>query len=412
MSHIIIGTGPAGVAAAEKIRSLDDSAAITLIGDEPELPYSRMAIPYYLTQKIDESGTYIRHNEGHFSDLNIDVVQDQVTACDAASNTISLASGKSMAYEHLLLATGSRPLTPPIPGIDHPKVHHCWTLADARAIANGLKPDAPVVLIGAGFIGSIILEALALSGADLTVVEMGDRMVPHMLDPICGTLLQRWTESKGVRVLSGTTVTAIQADGDQLGVEVDGHDTIPAELVICAAGVKPNAAFCEGVIDLEHGGVVVDDHMRSSVDNIYAAGDVAIGKDFSTGYSVMAIQPVAVDHAHVAATNMAGKSSHYHGAVVMNVLDTLGLISTSFGAWEGIEGGDSATLKDEDNYQYLNLQFADDVLVGANTLGFTDHVGVFRGLIQTRMHLGEWKARLQQDPLRFMEAYLAASQAH
>jgi len=95
----------------------------------------------------------------------------------------------------------------------------------------------------------------------------------------------------------------------------------------------------------------------------------------------------------------------------MNVLDTIGLVSASFGMWMGVPGGDSAELVNEENHKYLNLQFEDDVLVGASSLGMTQHVGVLRGLIQSKTRLGIWKDRLKKDPMRIMEAYLACSQS-
>jgi NAD(P)H-nitrite reductase large subunit len=139
---------------------------------------------------------------------------------------------------------------------------------------------------------------------------------------------------------------------------------------------------------------------------------VCQGKDFSTGeYSVQAIQPTAADHGRVAAMNMAGRKTIHQGSVNMNVLDTMGLISSSYGLWMGVDGGDSVELSDPGRYRYLNLQFQDDVLVGAQALGLTNHVGVLRGLIQTRLHLGKWKHHLMKDPTRLMEAYLGATQS-
>ena len=145
---------------------------------------------------------------------------------------------------------------------------------------------------------------------------------------------------------------------------------------------------------------------------MYAAGDVAQGRDFSTGeFSVQAIQPTAADHGRIAATNMAnGNVLQHPGSVNMNVLDTLGLISSSFGLWMGVDGGETATLTDKGNYRYLNLRFDGDVLVGASSLGMTQHVGVLRGLIQSRTALGKWKDKLLEDPTRVMEAYLANTQ--
>ncbi|MEJ2176843.1 MAG: FAD-dependent oxidoreductase [Gammaproteobacteria bacterium] len=406
MKHLIIGAGPAGVVAAETL--------LTILGDEPEPPYSRMAIPYLLIDNIDEQGTYLRKDQGYFEQQNIDVVIGHAQSLDPANKTVKLDSGNSLSYDKVLVATGSRPIKPPVPGIDHEKVTNCWTLEDARKITSGIRKGAPVVLIGAGFIGCIILEALVAAGANLTVIEMGNRMVPRMLDEKCGTLLEKWCENKGVNVMTSTTVTEIESKGENVLVKTSGGAEVEAELVISAAGVKPNAEFLEGSgVKLVEGGIEIDEYMQASVADIYAAGDVAYGRDFSTGeYGIQAIQPTAVDHARLAAKNMHDHGSISHpGSVLMNVLDTMGLISASYGQWEGVEGGDAAELLDEDNFRYIQLQFDQDRLVGANTLGMTQHVGVLRGLIQGKFHLGQWKQKLMDNPLLLMEAYLSATQS-
>lgn len=414
MKHLIIGAGPAGVVAAETLRKLDKNASITILGDEPEPPYSRMAIPYLLIDNIDEKGTYLRKDDGYFASRNIDVVVGRAESLDPATKTVKVSNGDTLSYDAVLVATGSRPIKPPVPGIDHPKVTTCWTLEDARKITAGIRPGASVVLIGAGFIGCIILEALVSAGAKLTVIEMGNRMVPRMLDEKCGGLLETWCENKGVNVMTSTTVNAIEEKGEHLLVKTSSGSEVEAELVISAAGVKPNADFLEGSgVKLVDGGIQIDRNMQSSVAGIYAAGDVAYGRDFSTGeFGIQAIQPTAVDHARMAANNMYKHGSLEHqGSVLMNVLDTMGLISASYGQWEGVEGGDTAELLDEKNFRYIQLQFEQDRLIGANTLGLTQHVGVLRGLIQGKFHLGIWKDRLMDNPLLLMEAYLAATQA-
>ena len=176
--------------------------------------------------------------------------------------------------------------------------------------------------------------------------------------------------------------------------------------------MKANTAFLEGSGVKTDEGILVDRHLQTSAPDVYAAGDVAQGLDFNTGeYTVQAIQPTAADHGRLAANNMAGYPLRHQGSVNMNVLDTLGLISTSFGLWMGVEGGDSAELYDGDRFRYINLQFQDDVLVGGSSLGMTDHVGVMRGLIQSKVRLGKWKERLKSDPTRIMEAYIACTQA-
>ena len=247
MHHVIIGAGPAGVVAAETLRKLDPTSKITLVGDEPEPPYSRMAIPYHLSDSIDEAGTYLRKTDGYFDKNRIDVVQDNVQSINPNGQKLSLEKGGEMAFDRLLIATGSNAVSPPISGLDLPGVHNCWTLEDSRHIVSLAKPGSKVVLMGAGFIGCIILEALAARGVDLTVVEMEDRMVPRMMDQASGGLIKSWCEGKGVTVLTSTRVSGIEVgDGHALSIALDNGDQLPADLLISATGVKPNVGFLDG----------------------------------------------------------------------------------------------------------------------------------------------------------------------
>jgi NAD(P)H-nitrite reductase large subunit len=413
MKHVIVGAGPSGVIAAETLRKVDPTSSIMLIGEEPEAPYSRMALPYLIINKIDESGTYLRKDSAHFSNKEIDLIQDRVSQIDSKAKTIQLQDNDPVSYDKLLIATGSHPIRPPIEGMDLPGIHSCWTLEDGRNIVEKAKPGANVVLMGAGFIGCIVLEALALRKVNLTVIEMGDRMVPRMMDQTAGNLIKDWCLNKKVAVHTSTRVEAIEkGSGDALKVRLDNGDVLDADLVISATGVAANIQFLEGSgLDTDFG-VLVNDRLQSNVSDIYAAGDVCQGKDFSTGeYSVQAIQPTAADHGRIAAMNMAGRDTVHQGCINMNVLDTMGLISSSYGLWMGVDGGDSVKLCDENKFKYISLQFEDDVLVGAQALGLTQHVGVLRGLIQTKLKLGKWKDHLMKDPTRIMEAYLANTQA-
>jgi NAD(P)H-nitrite reductase large subunit len=412
MQHIIIGAGPAGVVAAETLRKCDPDASITIIGDEPEPPYSRMAIPYYLANNIGEEGSYLRDPKVHYSEQNIELVQQRVEKVDAKKKKLTLADGSSRAYDKLLLATGSSAISPPIPGLDLPQVHSCWTLEDARHIIELAQPGANVVLIGAGFIGCIILESLVKRGIKLAVVETGNRMVPRMLNEKAGGLLEKWCIDKGIDVHTSCSVESVEAaDNNQVQVSLSDGSQLPAALVITATGVKPNLGMLEGTDIKLDMGILVNHSMQTSNSDVYAAGDVAQGIDFSTGnFEVQAIQPTATDHGRIAGLNMAGNTTEHHGTVNMNILDTVGLISCSFGLWMGVDGGEQAELYNPDEFQYINLQFDGDCLVGASTVGKTQHIGVLRGLIESRIPLGVWKQRLIKDPTAIMEAYVACTQ--
>jgi NAD(P)H-nitrite reductase large subunit len=413
--HVILGAGPAGVIAAETIRKLAPLDAITLIGDEPEPSYSRMAIPYLLMGNIDERGTYLRKSETHFEDLGIKVLLARVQSVQSATKTIAFTNGETLVYDTLLIASGSHPVSPPIPGIRSEGVHTCWTLADARAIAERAKPGARVLQLGAGFIGCIILEALASRGVHLSVVEMGDRMVPRMMGPTAGGMIRDWCEAKGVEVFTGTRVESIEP-GSPLTVRLSNGTSMQADLVISAAGVRPAIGFLEnsGITCLL--GVLTDEHLQTNMPGVFAAGDCAEAFDkVSRKTIVSAIQPNAAEQARVAAANMVafarGKpaQAELSGVTQINVLDTLGLISASFGDWAGSPTCDHVELTDKVSGRHLSLRFQDDVMVGCNAVGWTEHIGVMRGLVEGQIKLGPWKDKLMQDPTRLVEAYQASA---
>jgi len=408
--HVILGNGPAGVVAAEQIRKQRPRDSIVMVGAEPEPPYSRMAIPYLLIGKVGEKGTYLRKDPDHFKKQNIQEIRARATRLDTAGKKVMLDNGDVLEYDKLLIATGARPISPPIPGMNLPGVHPCWTLENARQIIELAKPGSRVLQMGAGFIGCIIMEALALRGVKLTVVEMGNRMVPRMMTEGAGSMIRDWCIKKGVNVHCSTKVEAIE--GTPLRAKLSNGEVLEVDLVISATGVKPNLDFLEGSgLEVDQG-LLVDDHMQTNIKDVYAAGDVAQVRDFSTGEkTVNMIQPAAADDARIAAQNMMGQGTQTQGSLAMNVLDTLGLIAASFGQWWGAEGGQSVELQNKDEFSYMRLEFFDDVLIGATSLGLTNHVGVMRGLIQGKIHLGEWKDHLLEDPTRLMEAYLACAQS-
>ena len=415
MNYVILGAGPAGVTAAEAIRSLDKTGKITMIGGDPEPPYSRMAIPYLLHGSIKEQGTYLRQDAKHYESLNILYQHGKAGGVDVKAKQLFLAGGEAIPYDKLLIATGASPIIPKVPGTNLPGVHSCWTMADAREILKLADKGAPVVLVGAGFIGSIVLEALHQRGCDLTVVEIAPRMVARMMDETAGGMLGRWCTAKGVHVVTGTKVEGISqapgANGATLSVKLSNGTSVPAKLVVLAAGVRSNTGFLVGSGIYVNHGIRVGDTLQTSVPDVYAAGDCCEGIDISTGQpDMLAIQPVAVEHGRIAGMNMAGKYTPHRGSLNMNVLDTLGLISSSFGAWQGVPGGDEAKMIDEDKFKYLKLEFFGERLVGAQCVGLTDHVGMLRGLIQTGFKLGVWKERLMASPERLREAYVAVQQ--
>ncbi len=411
MQHVIIGAGPAGVRAAETLRQESPDCKITLISGEPGEPYARMAIPYILSGLIQEQGAHQRKSLSHFKDLNIEYRNNQALKVNATDQggQIELDDGTHLDYDRLLIATGSSPSLPPLEGCDLEGVVSCWTLDDAQRISERLNPGARVILVGAGFVAGVCMKAFVQRGVDLTIIAgRSGQILRSMMTPTGSRILQRWLEHKGVKVVSEGRSERIEA-GPRL---VMNNQTIDADLIILATGVHPNLGFLEGTGAEIDQGVIIDDHMQTTVPCIYAAGDVAQGRDFSTGeWVVHALQPTATEHGRIAAMNMSGRDIAYRGSLSMNVLDTSGLISHTFGIWQGVDGGDITEKVDEEKYLYTRLCFDGDRLIGAILIGDQSAVGAIRGLIQTRRALGKWKERLMKQPEQLMHAFVELNTA-
>ena len=205
---------------------------------------------------------------------------------------------------------------------------------------------------------------------------------------------------------------AAAAPAAPMRVKLSTGQTLDADLVISATGVRPNIGFLKdsGITCLV--GVLTDEHLQTNVPGIYAAGDCAEAFDKVSGKTIVsAIQPNAAEQARVAALNMIGRSTELKGVTQINVLDTLGMISASFGQWDGVPGGQQVEQIDEPAGKLLSLQFDDEKMVGCNAIGWTEHVGVMRGLVEGQVKLGAWREKLLHDPTLLMEAYLACAQA-
>lgn len=416
--HVILGGGPAGIAAIDTIRAVEGSnASITLVSDEPA--YSRMVLPYYLAQEIPEPHVLIG-DQNYFTRQKVEThLGVRAQAVNAQTKTVTLSDGKTLTFDNLLIATGSSAQRPPFPGANLDGVHTFWTLDDARkTIAKGQgTPEA--VLVGAGFIGFIVLNAMAKRGWKLSVVEMEQHVLPRMLDQQGATAVEGWLRNRGVALHTGAQVQGITRDNSgKLTLTLSTGATIRADLVILATGIKPNIEFLSGSGLTMNGGVVVNDRLQTNIPGIYAAGDVAAGIDLLLGTSaVHAIQPTAVDHGRVAGANMAGKETHYPGSLLINVLDVVKLHCASFGLWRA-EGREVTIVANPTRPLYRKYVWEGDRLVGALFVGPIDDVtmlndvGMAKGFIQTKKPLGIWANYIRSHPTDLRRAYVATGVAN
>lgn len=417
MTHIIIGGGPAATNAIETIRQFDEAAPITLISDE--VAHSRMAIPYWLSGQIAREQTYTG-DDAYFQRLKVDTrFGERVASVDAAAKSLKISTGDELTYEKLLIATGSSPMKIPVDGADLAGVTPKWSLAHIEKgleILDG-KPNPRVVLVGAGFIGFIILSSLHKRGCQLTVVERESHVLPKMLSSTSADYVSRWLDEKGIKVLASTSVTGITEAADGTKIVATSNGDIEADLVVVAIGVKPNTELASAAgLDTDHG-ILVDEHMRTSDPNIFSAGDCAQGVAmFNADKQVHAIHPTAVDHGRIAGANMAGQDIPYKGSLSMNVLDVCGLQCVSYGNWNDT-AAESMEINSPSSNVYRNLLWSGDKITGAmfvgqaNNVGMLTDVGMIKGLMQTETALGPWKDFLKNNPFDVRRAYIGSGVA-
>ncbi len=414
--HVIIGGGPAAINAIEAIREFDGDSTVTLIGDEPA--HARMVLPYWLAGQVPREHTMIADDD-YYARLKVDArIGVRVMAINSGANKLNLDDSTEVTYDKLLIATGASPIGSPIPGVDLPGVQTLWTLADTQSALDVAGNGSPrVVMIGSGFIGFIMLNAMYKQRWNLNVVEREAHVLPRMLDAEGAGLVQDWLAGKGVTTHCATTVKEIREQGDAKVVELANGTTIEADLVIVATGVTPNSelAVAAGIDAAEgvDGGIVVNDHMQTSASNVYAAGDVAKGPVyFGAQAEVHAIQPTAVDHGRVAGANMAGQDVSYDGSLLMNVLDICGLQCMSYGNWLD-QQAEAMTMHNPQGHIYRKLMWTGDELTGtmfvgrANDVGMLTDVGMVKGMMQTHTQCGPWKDYLAENPFDIRRAYVA-----
>jgi NAD(P)H-nitrite reductase large subunit len=411
--HLIIGGGTSGMNAIRTIREEEsEKSEITLVS--AERPYSRMVLPYYLDRSIAESHVFTA-TAAVLGQWQVKThLGRRAVNLDIKSNTCTLDDGTKVEYDDCMIATGSSAVRAPVPGADGRGVHSFWTLEEARGVIAQVKPGSHVVMVGAGFIAFTILNSILALGAKLTIVEIAPRILPRMVDDVAALLVQGWLEGNKVTVRTNSAVTSVEDAKGKKRLRFKSGGDLVADVVIMATGIRTNLEWLKDSGIAIKSGIVVDDHLRSNVPNVYAAGDVAEGKDVVTGEAaVHAIEPTAQEHGRVVGANMAGKGVRYKGSLLANIVEVCHLDVASFGAWED-DKAQAVTGLRADRPAYRKLLFRGDRLTGAIILGpssdiwTTNDVGMLKGLVQSGVSLGPWKAHLEKNPFDIKPAYIAA----
>jgi NADPH-dependent 2,4-dienoyl-CoA reductase/sulfur reductase-like enzyme len=392
LHHVLLGNGPAAIAAAEAIRGRDAACRITLVSAEPVPFYSPCPLAEYVEASVPRERLFLRA-ESFYRDLAIDArLGLPATAIDTAAREVILGGEERLRYDRLLIATGAQALIPPIPGLaDTRGVFALKTLADADGILARLPAARRALVLGAGFIGLEAAQALVRRGLSVTVVEQRDQVLPQMLDAEMAALVARRLAEHGVDVRTGVALQAVIGGAQGVtGARVQGAE-IPCELVVCAAGVRPDLGWLAGSgiahpdarpragVDAAEG-ILVDDRMATSAPEVFAAGDVVAFADTLGARRMLPNWPNAVRTGAVAGTCMAGGDRRCRGLDAVNVVRIFDVPVSSFGSREGDR---TLTRRDGDRMRRLTLR--DHRIVGGQLYGDVDRAGLYYELMNKRV---------------------------
>lgn len=407
--HLIIGNSIAGVNAIEAIREVDREGKIILISDEGILNYSRPLIPYYLGGKLKKEKMNFKE-ENFYQENKVEVrLGRKAEKIDIGKKEVYLKRDEKIKFDKLLISTGGKPIVPPIEGLNNQEGIFTFTkFEDAEKIISYLEKNKikEAVVLGAGLIGLKCTEGLIERGIKVTLVELADRILANTFDRNASEILEIALSKQGCRVIKKDTVVGIIAGNGKIReIVLKSNRNIPTELLVIAIGVQPNLDLVKDTPIKFNRGIIVDKYMQTTVKNIYAAGDVAEGKDFLLEKnSVLAIWPVAARQGKIAGLNMARKITPYEGSLIMNSVELAGIPTISFGITNvsESEGFEILSKKDIEKSLYRKIVLKDNRIVGAIFLGKIERAGIFSGLIKDKIPVSTFKKDLLSDDFGFL----------
>ena len=381
MRYVIIGGSAAAIGCIEGVRSVDKTGEIILITGETEWNYSRPLISYLLEGKTTRDKMWCRP-DSFFTRNGVTVKAGVLaTALDAGDRTVRLSTGERLAYDRLLAATGSRPFVPPIPGLETVERTFCFqTLSDASALAEALRPESRVLILGAGLTGVKCAEGIRGLCAQIAIADLAPRVLPAVLDDTAAAMVQARMEEKGVRFYLNDSAAAFRGNTARLqsGTELE------FDVLVTAVGVRPNTqlvADAGGAVDR---GILVDGRCATTLPDVYAAGDCAQGYDAVSGEKrMLPLWPNAVLQGETAGINMAGGRADYTQGIALNASGVFGLHMITAGSYEG----ESFTVQRDGSYK--RLVTADGVLKGDLMVGDVSRAGIYTDLIRKKKPLSE-----------------------
>ncbi|MFH1488805.1 MAG: NADH-dependent phenylglyoxylate dehydrogenase subunit epsilon [Pseudomonadota bacterium] len=391
--YVIVGSSHAGLAALKNIRIQDPEGSIALITREDALPYSPTILPYVLSGQIEPDNISLL-NESDLMGMGVVFLRNKTLArINTHARGISLASGETLRYEKLLLATGAEPTAPPIAGLENTPYHVLRTVDDTLRLRNAARQRDSAVILGAGLIGMHACESLAEEGLNVTVIESMPQILRGYFDEESSDLIRRIFLDHDVKIILQRDVNRASMSGDSPLLSLHSGEEISSGLLLISTGMRPRMEYLAGSGIEADEGIVVDERMRTSVEGVWAAGDVAKAPDFFTSEkSLMGTLLNAVEQGRIAGMGMADDPAlvSHAGGIRMNTYKFFGHRAISAGLIHPLSPDESLEerkMGNPDGRGYLKLFFREDRLMGFLSIDFNLDPGIMCELIRRRVDL-------------------------
>ena len=310
---VIAGAGHGAGQVVASLRQKNFAGNITMLGDEPWYPYQRPPLSKkFLAGELPAERLYVKP-QSFYDEPNISVLLDtRVAAIDRDKKCVVTAAGDCFDYDHLVIATGSRPRQLDLPGADLDGVHYLRGIDDVDAIRGDMSPGRRMTIIGAGYIGLEVAAVTAKSGLDVTVIEMEDRVMSRVVSPELSEFYQDIHTENGVTLRLSTGIQSFSGDGRIGGVVLDDGEVLPTDIVVIGIGIVPNIELASSCGLTLNNGIVVDDHCQTSDPDIFAIGDCTWHPNtlLDTEHRLESVHN-ALEQAKTAAGNICGEDIAY-----------------------------------------------------------------------------------------------------
>ncbi len=395
MRYLIIGNSAAACGAIESIRAFDQDSEIKLVASEPHHVYSRPLISYYLAGKTSRNNMFFRAPDFYEKNNVKTYLGETAISLDPAGKMVHIEpSGLDLEYDRVLIATGGSPLMPTCFAGDYRNLFHFHQWQDVEQIAADLSSASRVVIIGAGLIGLKAAESLCKRGLQVQVVEAAPYILNSILDQAAGDLVKSYLVANGVEISLGNPVLALKGENLINAVLLADGTELACDLVIMAAGVRPNVEWINNTVLIDQG-ILVDEYMCSSQADVYAAGDVVQSYDpLAASHKVVPLWPLAYRQGRIAGANMAGQKIPYQPEPAFNSLPLLGLNIATAGMG-AVDTADYEYLIDfKEPWGYKKLVLANNRLLGFIFTGDISRAGIYRFLIEEAIDVSSFKQQL------------------